>query len=189
MYAIVPVMMLASCAVQTQRTAIREHDPETNRFGQTEQAFKQPEGFASGDPEDFSARIQENRAMTQVKKAPDTINTFYSVDLLPENALASLSSDTDTVKKPVLQPWILGGGIAVTGGVAGSALFLFGFINVIIPLVFLAAAAVFTVIGLKKLKREPKKYKGNGLANTIFLIIGLLGVGAATFLVYWLFTL
>lgn len=91
---------------------------------------------------------------------------------------------------PKLEPLVLGGsgavllgvGAAVAGVVVAPVLFL-------AALVLLAGGAFLTAKGWKKIKAEPKKFKGEKLAIANYLIIGLVGLAASVYLVYWLFTI
>lgn len=96
---------------------------------------------------------------------------------------------TEKEEEPVLQPLILAGSGAIavgTGlGIAGvfSAPILIG-----IALLFFAAGAWLTAIGWRKLKDEPKKYKGEKIAIINYLVMGILGVAASFYSLYVLFS-
>lgn len=98
----------------------------------------------------------------------------------------------DTGKKeeqePVLEPMVLAGtGAAVAGaGVAVAGMFAAP-ILLAIGALLLIASALLTSKGWKKIKAEPKKYKGEKFAIANFIIIGVLGVAASFYALYLLF--
>jgi MFS superfamily sulfate permease-like transporter len=78
----------------------------------------------------------------------------------------------------------------MAGGVATSALVLLSNpFTIWIPVALLAASAIITAIGWRRIKNEPKKYKGEKLAVLNYLVIGIIGVAASVYLIWLLFEL
>ncbi len=95
-----------------------------------------------------------------------------------------------TEVEPKLEPLVLGGSAAVLVGVGAAVAAPF-----VAPILFLGAAVLFalgaflTAKGWKKIKAEPKKFKGEKIAITNYIIIGLVGVAASFYLLYWIFAI
>lgn len=97
----------------------------------------------------------------------------------------------DTSKKeeePALEPMVLAGTGAAAAGAGTAVAGLFAApILIAIGALLLVASAVLTTIGWKKIKAEPKKYRGEKFAIANFIIIGVIGVAASFYALYLLF--
>ena len=97
----------------------------------------------------------------------------------------------DTAKEeeePVLQPLVLAGSGAMLIGTGAAVGGIFGSpILFLVSLLFFAGGAWLTAIGWKKIKAEPKKYKGEKIAVINYLVMGIIGVTASFYSLYILF--
>lgn len=135
---------------------------------------------------------------------PDTVeaaisgNDVYYAFPVEENIITKTSYETykseekkDTTEVELkLEPMVLGGSGAVFLGVGVAVAAPF-----VAPILFLGAAVLFalgaflTAKGWKKIKAEPKKFKGEKIAIANYLVIGLVGVAASFYLLYWIFAI
>ncbi len=110
---------------------------------------------------------------------------------LPEISVLPIKDEKDSTEvEPKLEPLVLSGSGAVAAGVGVGVAAIFG-----APILFVVAAlllglgAFLTAKGWKKIKADPKKFKGEKIAIANYLVIGLVGVAASFYLLYWLFTI
>ncbi len=108
---------------------------------------------------------------------------------LPELSVLPIKDEKDSTEvEPKLEPLVLSGSGAVAAGVGVGVAAIFG-----APILFVVAAlllglgAFLTAKGWKKIKTDPKKFKGEKIAIANYLIIGLVGIAASFYLLYWLF--
>ncbi len=97
--------------------------------------------------------------------------------------------DTDSTEtEPKLEPLVLSGTATAILGVGAGVAAVFA-----APILFaaagllLVASAFLTSFGWKRIKKEPKKFKGEKFAVANYVIIGLVGVAASFYLLYLLF--
>jgi hypothetical protein len=124
---------------------------------------------------------------TDMSDAVETVRPF--VELQPSYVVLGKE---DTAKKeeeePALEPMVLAGTGAAVAGAGTAVAGLFGApILLAIGALLLVASAVLTTIGWKKIKSEPKKYRGEKFAIANFIIIGVIGVAASFYALYLLF--
>ncbi|MEZ5014472.1 MAG: hypothetical protein R2794_09290 [Chitinophagales bacterium] len=163
----------------------------------TEKKYVQQGVFNQMSPEQVYETVgkEEKQAtglLQSIADAPEQQVTFSALSL-PEYPLLSLKTDTsktDTTEiKPVIQPMVLTGTGTVVLGTAAAAI---GFLSapVLIPLaaILLLGSCFLTGWGWRKIKEDPKKYKGEKLAAANYLIVGLVGVAASFYFLYLLFS-
>lgn len=115
-------------------------------------------------------------------------NVVAAPAYIQEPVLAVDSNKKEEEPEPSLQPMVIAGSAATLAatGVAVAAVFaspvlFWG------ALILFAAGAWLTAIGWKKIKAEPKKYKGEKLAVANYLIMGVIAVAASFYSLYILF--
>ena len=107
----------------------------------------------------------------------------------PSNNLLIKEEEDSTKVEPKYEPLVLGGTATAVGGLALGLLGLSGAgILLLIGAGLLIVSAIITMIGWKKIKADPKKFKGEKLAIINYIIIGICGVAASFYLLYLLFT-
>jgi len=131
--------------------------------------------FINGKKENQSLRIQNKNTF------PDSYqvyNTFVT-DTLPE----------DTVEEePKLQPFIPIGAGVFAGGIAVTALGVAtGGISIFIGIAAIIAGLLLTNFGYKKVKGDPKKWKGEKFALSIYYLLIPVGLFLMLYPVYLLF--
>ena len=129
-------------------------------------------------------------------------NDFYVESIVAEPTI--IDAPTEEIKlaipvkdekdstevEPVLEPLVLAGSGAVAVGLGVGLAAIFGApILFLVAALFLGAGAFLTAKGWRKIKDEPKKYKGEKIAIANYLVIGLVGIAASFYLLYWLFTI
>lgn len=133
----------------------------------------------------------ENNTTTELSNEVFNAEIFISPTKGLNIAVVTAEEKTDSTEvEPTLEPLVLGGAGAVLLGVGAAVAAPF-----VAPILFLAAILLFgvgaflTAKGWKKIKAEPKKYKGEKIAIANYLVIGLIGVAASFYLLYLLFSL
>ena len=140
----------------------------------------EPSGFKA----DSAAENQSANNIYYAAPFEDAISDLYS-----NRAIAAEEKKDSTEVEPKLEQLVLGGSGAVLIGVGVAVAAPF-----VAPILFLGAALMFalgaflTAKGWKKIKAEPKKFKGEKIAITNYLVIGLIGVAASFYLLYLLFS-
>lgn len=163
---------------------------QTSNFSdQTDSVFvtseiKSPVGFRQMEETYPAGNFTADASATLTEK--EIINTF---DYTSANQLILKESEDTTKVEPKFEPLVLGGTATAVGGLALGLAGLFGAgVLLIAGAALLIISAIITMIGWKKIKAEPKKFKGEKLALLNYIIIGISGVAASFYLLYLLFT-
>ena len=135
------------------------------------------------------------------KKKPvkDTVNTIKR-EPVKTDVIADTSRKTKTVKDTLtkktvvaekdtakLDRFVIGGAVVNTVGFLSTPLpFLVGGITWVIPAGLLIIGTLLTVIGLKQIKKDRKKWKGEKLANYALILLTIVGVALILYPVFWL---
>ncbi len=131
-----------------------------------------------------------------LQAAPDVVvkgmlgsSAIHTVHAPLASIQPAVKEDTVKEEEPVIQPLILAGSGAIAVGTGLGIAGVFGApILIGIALLFFAAGAWLTAIGWRKLKDEPKKYKGEKIAVINYLVMGIVGVAASFYSLYVLFS-
>ena len=117
---------------------------------------------------------------------PQTNNGSKTIDLIIPQTIKDEKDSTEI--EPKLEPLVVSGtGLALAGlGVAVAGIFGAPILFVVAALL-LAGSALVTALGWKKIKAEPKKFKGEKFAIANYIIIGIIGVLSSFYLIWLLF--
>ena len=174
--------MISSCAIIHNKNFAYGNFSEKNDQPEYYSAIgNQPSGLNTADRNTVSSEIflvegiipEQNNVKTEL------------IDISRFNIEEKDSTETE----PTLQPLVLiGTATAVIGLGAAVAGALFSPILLAVAGGLFIISALVTAIGWKKIKKDPKKYKGEKFATASYLIIGLVGVVASFYLLYLLFS-
>ena len=138
----------------------------------------------------------EPTGLQQVEQVSPSAEVFYAeTQLLPEAGNTIVLPDTKEEKDsteipPKLEPMVLGGAGAVLLGTGAAVAGVFTApVLLLAALVLFGVGAFLTAKGWKKIKENPKLFKGEKLAVANYLVIGVVGVVASFYILYFLFTI
>lgn len=138
----------------------------------------------------------EPTGLNQIEQVSPSAEVFYvETQLLSETENAIVLPDVKEEKDsteipPKLEPMVLGGSGAVLLGTGAAVAGVFvAPILLLAALVLFGAGAFLTAKGWKKIKENPKLFKGEKLAVANYLVIGVIGVVASFYILYFMFTI
>ncbi|MBK6730995.1 MAG: hypothetical protein IPG60_08520 [Bacteroidetes bacterium] len=90
--------------------------------------------------------------------------------------------------EPVIHPFAFIG-VGLTGAAAVTAVLVVTgpMISILWPLLLLGGGLLFATLAIKKIKRDPKKYKGEKLATAVYWAMLPLGLLLMLLPIYWMF--
>ncbi len=186
---ILPVILIFSrCAVIQDSASLENANGNSSQMqsGFVEnQNSRQPSGLPIKYQEGYTV-IEEAIFYAESVTEVETKLESKPLDLIIP---ISIKDEKDSTKvEPKLEPLVLAGtGLAVAGlGAAVAGIFGAPILFAVAALL-LAGSAFVTAIGWKKIKADPKKFKGEKFALANYIIIGVIGVLSSFYLVWLLF--
>ncbi len=158
-------------------------------------------GLQPGDAEWYALAVSE----TPVEMAPLREIAAEAADIKITDGIAAADNSasafksfvfkTDTVipedsveVEPVIHPFAyIGVGLTGAAAVAGVLVVTGPMISILWPLLLLGGGLLFATLAIKNIKRDPKKYKGEKLANAVYWAMIPIGLLLMLLPIYWMF--
>ena len=182
------ILMFSRCAVNQDSVGLGNNNVYSSQVhsGLVENLdTRQPSGYTPNFQEEY-ASIQEPIFYAESIVKVGTNRGSETFDLIISPPIKDEKDSTEV--EPKLEPLVVAGTGLAVAGLGAAVAGIFG-----APILFAAAAlllagcAFVTAIGWKKIKADPKKFKGEKFALANYIIIGVIGVLSSFYLVWLLF--
>ncbi len=180
--------MFSRCAVNQDSAVVGNTNGYSTQM-QTGLVENKDSRQPSGSPVQLQERYESTEEPVFYANSVLEIESYSESKTIDLIVLPSIKDEKDSTEvEPKLEPLVIAGTGLALAGVGAAVAGIFG-----MPILFAVAALLFggsafvTMIGWKKIKADPKKFKGEKFALANYIIIGVIGVLSSFYLVWLLF--
>jgi len=186
---VLPLILLFSRCTVNQDSVVLVNTNGCSSLTQTSPAenhnSRQPSGFSLELMENYSA-IEEPVYFAEAVLANEINRKSQTINLIVPALIKDEKDSTEV--EPKLEPLVVSGTGLALAGLGAAVAGIFGApILFAVAALLLAGSAFVTAIGWKKIKADPKKFKGEKFALANYIIIGVIGVLSSFYLIWLLF--
>ncbi|MBP8915619.1 MAG: hypothetical protein KBF51_09295 [Chitinophagales bacterium] len=182
------ILMFSRCAVNQDSAVVGNTNGYSTQM-QTGLVENKDSRQPSGSPVQLQERYESTEEPVFYANSVLEIESYSESKTIDLIVLPSIKDEKDSTEvEPKLEPLVVAGTGLALAGVGAAVAGIFG-----MPILFAVAALLFggsafvTMIGWKKIKADPKKFKGEKFALANYIIIGVIGVLSSFYLVWLLF--
>lgn len=132
--------------------------------------------------------IQYTNKEVEIKNNSLNPIEIYSIEHIYFQQEDSIIPEDSVEVEPVIHPFaFIGVGLTGAAAVTGVLVVTGPMISILWPLLLLGGGLLFATLAIKKIKRDPKKYKGEKLATAVYWAMLPLGLLLMLLPIYWMF--
>lgn len=132
--------------------------------------------------------IQYKYNEVEIKNTVFNAHEIYTTEHIYFQQADSIIPEDSVEVEPVIHPFaFIGVGLTGTAAVTGVLVVTGPMISILWPLLLLGGGLLFATLAIKKIKRDPKKYKGEKLATAVYWAMLPLGLLLMLLPIYWMF--